>query len=358
MPGLLIEEARTNLCLRSDSLTTSPWVTDSGATTVLSTVIAPDGKLYFKVTPNNTGTSQRVIQSLSVVEGNVYTGSVVAKEGEYRYCRLFFSNATTWDGGAPNAVFDLRTGEATSVTNCIPHSLKLANGEWRIGITSTIAIVSQSSGLAIYPMPVPSGTFTQTVDGISGIFVTMAQFEVGEFPSSYIPTTTATATRAADNPLIADAWAQPWFNAIEGTIVIEFRRNSSHFSGGSTSGPTLIDRTNGNNGLKIHIQGTSGRIRGSKLSPSGNISAIYAGEENVGWPNTVTTTMGYGGATLSLAASGKATETYSSAAGASGTSGGMTMGVGLEGIYLNGHIRRITYFPKRLTNQQLQEMTA
>ena len=67
-------------------------------------------------------------------------------------------------------------------------------------------------------------TFTPTVGvlilTVSGS-VTNAQLEAGAFPTSYIPTTTATVTRAADVASITGSNFSSWYNQTEGTVFAE-----------------------------------------------------------------------------------------------------------------------------------------
>jgi hypothetical protein len=51
--------------------------------------------------------------------------------------------------------------------------------------------------------------------------VTSAQLEVGAFATSYIPTTTAAATRSADVASITGANFSSWYNQTEGTVFME-----------------------------------------------------------------------------------------------------------------------------------------
>jgi len=64
-----------------------------------------------------------------------------------------------------------------------------------------------------------NGAINYNGDGTSGIYIWGAQHEVGSFPTSYIPTTTAQVTRAASDPLIPVL--SPWFNHDAGTFIIE-----------------------------------------------------------------------------------------------------------------------------------------
>jgi hypothetical protein len=56
-----------------------------------------------------------------------------------------------------------------------------------------------------------------TGDGTSGAYVWGAQLEAGAFATSYIPTTTTSLTRSADEAAVNTL--SPWFNAAEWTFV-------------------------------------------------------------------------------------------------------------------------------------------
>jgi hypothetical protein len=54
-------------------------------------------------------------------------------------------------------------------------------------------------------------------NGTSGIYIWGAQVEAGAFPTSYIPTTGATATRAADVASMTGTNFSSWYNVNQGT---------------------------------------------------------------------------------------------------------------------------------------------
>ena len=54
-----------------------------------------------------------------------------------------------------------------------------------------------------------------------GIFIWGAQLEAGSFPTSYIPTTSSTVTRAADVASITGTNFSSWYNQSEGTVFVD-----------------------------------------------------------------------------------------------------------------------------------------
>lgn len=66
-----------------------------------------------------------------------------------------------------------------------------------------------------------AGSLTLTVTGS----VTNAQLETGTFPTSYIPTTVSTATRAADVVEITGTNFSSWYNQSAGSVFVEYNKN-------------------------------------------------------------------------------------------------------------------------------------
>jgi hypothetical protein len=79
-------------------------------------------------------------------------------------------------------------------------------------------------------------------DGTSGIYLWGAQLEAGAYPTSYIPTTTATVTRNAD--VISKTGISDLIGSTEGTIFCQLQAlaNYSDFSRISISGANANDK--------------------------------------------------------------------------------------------------------------------
>lgn len=194
-----------------------------------------------------------------------------------------------------------------------------------------------------------AGTLTLTVTGT----VQYAQLEAGAFATSYIPTTGSSATRNADDVSITTV--TPWFNAPAGTFA------SSFFRPVSTATNNTIFRID---------DGTANNRHMEWIAASGAVAALHS---LTGTLTTGPTTAN----TVTLAATNKAAYTYDASgvtvclnAGtvpADNTSNiptGATMtrmfiGANSAGSnYLNGHIRSLSFYPRRLSNAELQAITS
>ena len=197
--GLLVEEARTNLLLQSENFGTT-WAANGllafGSGSTLNALTAPDGQTTADLITENTSNSQHNVNQTSTTTG-AKRFSVFAKQGPgARLLRLIDFNAT--DGAQGETYFNLSTGAVVSGPGTIQ---ALPNGWYRCSIQSTTTVTSTY----FISIATSALAFAYTGDGASGVYLWGAQLEVGAFPTSYIPTTSATATRAADVASITGA---------------------------------------------------------------------------------------------------------------------------------------------------------
>lgn len=175
----------------------------------------------------------------------------------------------------------------------------------------------------------------------------LPQLEQGAFSTSPIPTTTAQATRAAD---IATLALGSWFNAAEGTLVADVTERS---------GAALGAIAELNDGSYIN--------RISLVRPTA--SALYAGLVVVGGSAlTYGTVSGVSAGSHRIACAYKAGDAIGAVDGVLSPAGApaslpvvsaLRLGHESSGAaLLNGHIRRIRYYRTRLSNTQLQALTA
>jgi len=353
--GLLIEESRANLLTYSAEFDNAAW------TKVNSSVTADAA-----VSPDGTSNADKLIEDSSVSvfhrttsifvssTSGTYTASVFLKAAERSFAFLAVTDNIT---GAMERRINLATGvvDSTNVsgagswTSITASSVNIGNGWWRLTITgtqgagtvlTTIVSIGDATGARVY-----------TGNGTSGLFVWGAQLEAGAFPTSYIPTTTTALTRAADVASVNTL--SPWFNSASSTLYSEFVWEGLK----STSGQAYAQFDDGS---------TNNRIVAAAGSSNANIMTTTSGGTSDGsaaTPATVFATNTIYKTALALAAN----DLQSFVNGAAGTADTtVTLPVGLTNLKLaaslsatsNVWLRRLTYYPRRLSQSEGIAITA
>lgn len=218
--GLLVETARTNLTLQSQTFANAVWDKTSLVTVTDNTNAAPDRTTTAATLSEAAGIGSHhihdLVGSFIPTVSSVYAMSVYIKRpptSAARYAQLSFWSAGFGVDAYVN--FDLQTGTVGTAGIAIASSgiESLANGWFRIYATAP-ATVALASGfqLAFVTSTSAARTESYTVTGGSELsfYIWGAQVELGTYPLSYIPTTAAAATRAADD--IVPANFSTWFS--------------------------------------------------------------------------------------------------------------------------------------------------
>lgn len=309
--GLLIEEQRTNLLLQSSSFQSASWIKASGVALATDTLLAPDGSVAQRVDLVGTGHNiQQGVSPLSV--GAAYTFSVWVrpKTTPFPFQLAYYDSSTQLNG-----------------TQITPEA-----GKWtRLSFTFT------PNTLASSPLIRLIGFGNGNVG--DSLYIWGAQLEAGSSPSSYIPTTTAQVTRAADVPSVNVL--SPWYNPEQGTWLVEFEPAAG------VSFPRLISYSDiARSFLELGSSGRLGTWSGVGLTTTN--PATY------GAANKGAITYSSLGRSLSLNGGAVASDANLIDPAVKGIRLGANHG-GAQ--YLNGHIRSIRYYPKRLSDSELQELT-
>src|SRR4030095_14517435 len=205
--GLLVEDARTNLALQSADA--SPTWTTSNVTVTTNQSTAPDGTTTMDKLDDGSSAGRHIIeQSITAVANTTYTVSVFAKDVDRRYVSLVWASTS----GRLAMVADLQTGTITKsgIVDTLGDTVftsaaieQYSNNVYRLSLTG----IADAAQTTLYFDVALSDTGTPTVY-VSGcpsytgsnksVYAWGMQIEKATFPSSYIPTTSAAATRAAD----------------------------------------------------------------------------------------------------------------------------------------------------------------
>ena len=316
--GLLIEEQRTNLLLQSEAFGTSPWTNGGTAPTVTADAGAsPSGEATADRIQFPAAASYRY-QNATLVSGTVYTISVYAKSysGTDQVFRLTVNDFA---------------GNSSDLT---------ASGTWQ-RFTFTFTASSNSS--------VAFGLRTGTAGAASDILIWGAQLEAGSFATSYIPTLASSVTRSADVATVNTL--SPFYNAVEGTLFGEYD------TFGVSSSPYIAEFNDGTANNRITSYVSSGTQR-MYVATSGAAQAdlsVSSVSNNVVYKTAVV----YKANDFALTQNGvsPATDTSGTIPTVSKLALGAYNSDSIANL-TNGHLRRIAYYPRRLTNAEIQTLTA
>jgi hypothetical protein len=349
--GLLVEEARTNLALRSQEFDNAYW-TKTNITVTPDAVNAPDGTLTADAYIPNAGIVGVDIRraAITVVNGSAYTLSIYAKIGTlvgFPWHELTATDGvTTW-----RAWFNLSTGaKGTSAGSPTSYNITaLANGWYRLDMTMTMGAVGLGIFFSTRNGDGTSGTITG--DGTSpSCYIWGAQLELGAFATSYIPTTTVSVTRAADKVQVTSFGTFPY--AVTGTLyanatllfVSAASQDAWQFDDNSTSNFIALNANNAAGSMNFNIN--SGAATQCLITTSATLTA---------------------GVPIKLAGAYAANDFMASATGLLGTpdvSGTIptvtqvTIGSRHNSTnILNGYLSRIAYWNSRISNANLQVLT-
>jgi hypothetical protein len=367
--GLLIEEQRTNLTPYS-RYESGQW-TFSAASVGNQTKTGVDGTSLTAFLANTTTSAHRVNRTLSgsYTANSIYTFSFyVAKPAISDILGMAIRIRSTLGGQAigvvasnagenstytfsSSAPFGTNPPAAITASNFL--ATNVGNNWVRISVTTAIASIDTTLTQWDIGFSTAIGSDTGLGTANSQIFIDSVQLEAGAFPTSYIPTTSATVTRAADNASMVGSNFSSWYNQSAGTFVTSFDMYYATNTIGAF--PRIISVSNGSSANLIDIQ-----------------SAQYNNENMTIVDTSVQQ--------CSISATQFAANTTGKFAGSFATNNFQISANGVLGIAdtvgtvpivnqmqignrwdlirpMSGHIQSIKYYPKRLPNTDLQRLT-
>jgi hypothetical protein len=312
--GLLIEEQRENLLIYSD-YSVNENTTDAQ---LEGLAIAPDGTLSarrYSVPSAGLDTINKLADP--VIDGGTHTFSV-------------------W----------IRSTGSTSQVRTITGNPQFIN---EFDITTSW---QRYSFTKVNNVGTGSRAYVQMINVGDEIEVWGAQLEEGTFPTSYIPTSGSTVTRNADEASITGTNFSSWYKPNETTLYIE--------------SPDFPNYSRLANGAFVYISDTNvvpislnDGIKFGTGSPT-TTNRVFVTEAGVNYAGSTSI-----GAQASKFAIAVATNDFNfiSDGTSKGTSTSVVVPTGMDRLVISSygpgyaHISRLTYWPKRLPDLELQQLT-
>jgi len=250
--GVLAEsEARTNLLTQSTMKDVN--YTKTRAEITDNQIISPDGTQNASKVNETTGTSgQHFIyrQDVSYTSGNDYTFSVFAKADTTTVVQLLGTSSVF--GSAVYANFDIENGTIGSQGALVVNSSiqDVGNGWYRLSVTGTATTTAASTSSLIIAFTNNNTAAARAPsyvgDTAQQFYVFGGQVEQASTPSSLIPTSGSTVSRAAETFTIPSAnlpWPTPQYIGSE--LVTNGDFSSTDISDWTTQGNATLSVTNG-----------------------------------------------------------------------------------------------------------------
>lgn len=337
--GLLVEESRTNLLLRSEQLNSSPWTT-LNASISADSATSPDGTTNAdKIVEDTANATHYANQSATIVSGTTYSVSCYAKAAG----RTWFALGLIGLGATGDVFFDLTNGVVGNVKSGVTASIQsVGNGWYRCIVVG----VATATTFQIYPQPrLSNGGTSYTGDGSSGVLVWGVQLEAGAFVTSYIKTVAESGgvQRAADAVSMTSTNFTSWFNSSAGTL----------------SADGVLTTASGSRRLATFAGTSLGaglRVNGTASSAIWRTPTNYDASTGTVAAGNIKHVMSWSDSTLSASANGGTVGTNTPPTPLNALS--FNIGASDTGFdYWNGPISRIRFYRRRFPDAALQTIT-
>lgn len=356
--GLLIEQARTNYIPHSTFgagwVNNEPAVGAGAAAQIITNtteVLSPDGtNNAAKIIQANNGW-QRVLIGVSTATNNRHTWSLFVKYGNSPMCVIELTG--NWNAGGriqwnfnTETFSEFSSGFFTNLTfKKYPNGWYRLSGDWLA--TSNVA---QTGAAWFFPGDDYDGLPTSPA---SYTYAYGYQIEEGVYPTSYIPTSGSTVTRSEDWAYISGSNFSKWFNSAEWSLGIESRIERS----------TLLSAPGGKNQLRFR---NSANLYGSEIRTVSDLASPYLDAHGT-LPPIGAVQFDFNGTSPPFPETFKAflsVKLNDAAFCFNRTVQNDNTVTPFTADYINlcegptvSRISKITYYPKRLTSEQLQSLT-
>jgi hypothetical protein len=348
--GLLVEEARTNSIRNNTGVGAAAGTpgtlptnwgnnTAAGITISVAGVSTENGIAYTDL--NFSGTSATTVTLFVRFES---IGAIAASDTQTWSHSLYIKEVTS--ATLPAISVSLRTyNSSNAFVNVTGSAITVPSSSSSLSTTRRTFSTALAGATIASVVPTLEMAIGAGIPYNFTLRIGLPQLELGAFATSVIPTTTATVTRAADVASITGSNFSSWYNQTEGTVFADA------ISPATSTAIFAISDGSTNNRIQIETGGSNRRYR---ITSSG--TARY--------DNTVSYTFN---------TSGKSSCGYSALSSNHATNGVLAsdaatsplpvvdrlfIGANAAGaLYNNGTIKRLTYWPTRLSNTTLQQIT-
>ena len=350
--GLLVEEQRKNQVTYSEDFT--QWSNTNTTDAVDTSITAPDGtNTATKITDDSTNAAHNVKFNFTTDSSDTFTVSCFVKKGDFSYFIMVlrmdaYSSALAkfdFDNPSNNTTYGGGINRSQTVT-------EYPNGWYRISFTSSFGAAVTSVVPHIH-LTASDGNTSYSGSGNFN-YIWGAQLEIGEFSTSYIPTSGSTVTRNADNVTITGTNFSDWYNQDEGTVYVSQKLRAVQ----DTSRNNLVYLINGGNQLDYYY---NTKVGGNHIFVFGDGGTIYRsfGQSGVNSIDSKTA--------FAYDVSGDDFKAYYNGIEATNETNNNTpsatshtqleLGASTVSDKYCGHIRQFTYYPTRLSNTSLENIT-
>lgn len=322
VPMILIEPSATNLLPYSEDF--SVW-TELNTTITVNDSLAPDGnQTAAKVTADSGSAVKRISSYAATASVIDYTVSFYAKAGSHQFVQTTISNS-----GALYANFDLINGQSQAFGGATSNMTLATNGFYRCEFTFTGA-ASLAAGYISFADSLTHARGDSS-SSTGDFYIWGAQTEEGPVATSYIPTSGSTVTRNADNLVIDGAAFSDFFNTAEGTFFVAAQFKDPY------SGVRVI---RGGTNSQLYLYSNDGTAQfyafdGTGVAAYGTVSANELSNFAIS----------YTASTFSVSKDGSGPTSQSSVSGNIGNATVLQIGSSNSDKAINGHIRRLIYWP-------------
>jgi len=349
--GLLVEESRENLLQRSEEFNDTYWFKRNSAAIVPNAVVSPDGNTTADELQHPGGSTYARIETTgatpSVTLNASYSFTIYAKykpSSDANYLAIQFQRAS----GVSYINLSTKTVDSGD------GDVELLGSGWIRFRRTLVATSTGTNQVYIYPTNT-TNTSPISIAADAGLYIWGAQLEAGAFPTSYIPTSGSSVPRAADVVSITGSNFSGWYNQSEGSFYVqEDSINNSQdkyyifVSDGANSDRLWLSKDSVNRHIfRVYDSANTLQVvSASPILPSspGLVSSQFVGAYFSGDSNSALNGSIVGASTNNTFVRSGSNSAY--------------LGSTASGSYLNGHISRLTYYPYRLPDATLQEITS